>query len=256
MDEISNGGFNSFSGANLAPEDPYNLRQNYGPEDYDIRHNLNANYVWQVPIRKALGGHGWAPLTDGWQISGTAFYRTGLPYSIVDLDTSDTLNGLNYFADIRPTPLESVTVGCNPRSSAFTNPAGAVPCYSASVGGTTPATACNTVVAGQFPVPGCETGFGVPGLRNHFRGPQYVNTDFTIFKNTSIPHWERGKLGIGFQFFNLFNHPNFAFPVNDTSNPLFGQTDALVSPPTSILGSFIGGDASPRLIQVKASLTF
>jgi outer membrane receptor protein involved in Fe transport len=256
MDEISNGGFNSFSGANLSPEDPYNLRQNYGPEDYDVRHNLNANYVWQVPIRKALGGHGWAPLVDGWQISGTAFYRTGLPYSIVDLNTSDTLNGQNYFSDIRPTPLESVSVGCNPRSSAFTNPAGANPCYTASIGGTTPATACNTVTAGQFPVPGCETGFGVPGLRNHFRGPQYVNTDFTIFKNTTIPHWERGKLGIGFQFFNLFNHPNFAFPVNDTSNPLFGQTDALVSPPTSILGSFLGGDASPRLIQVKANLTF
>ena len=94
------------------------------------------------------------------------------------------------------------------------------------------------------------------GTRNKYRGPQYVNTDFTIFKNTTIPHWERGKLGIGFQFFNLFNHPNFAFPVNDTSNPLFGQTDALVSPPTSILGSFLGGDASPRLIQVKANLTF
>jgi hypothetical protein len=94
------------------------------------------------------------------------------------------------------------------------------------------------------------------GTRNKYRGPQYVNTDFTIFKNTSIPHWERGKLGIGFQFFNLFNHPNFAFPVSDTSSSLFGQTTSLVSPPTSILGSFLGGDASPRLIQLKASITF
>jgi hypothetical protein len=30
----------------------------------------------------------------------------------------------------------------------------------------------------------------------------------------------------------------------------------LVSPPTSILGSFLGGDASPRLIQLKANITF
>jgi len=255
LDEISNGGFDSFSGANLAPEDPYDLHQNYGPADYDVRHNLNANYVWAIPIRKALGGHGWSPLVDGWQVSGTAFYRTGLPYSITDLNTSDALNGLNYFADIRPTPLEAVSTGCNSRSSAFTNP-GVVPCYTASVGGTTPATACTTTTQGQFPIPGCETGFGVAGLRNHFRGPQYVNTDFTIFKNTSIPHWERGKLGIGFQFFNLFNHPNFNFPVSNIASPLFGQTDSLVSPPTSILGSFLGGDASPRLIQLKATLSF
>ncbi len=85
LDEVSNGGFNSRSRARTsAPQDPYNLRNNYGPADYDIRHNLNANYVWQVPIRKALGGHGWAPLVDGWQVSGTVFSRTGLPYTITD----------------------------------------------------------------------------------------------------------------------------------------------------------------------------
>jgi Carboxypeptidase regulatory-like domain len=256
LDEISNGGFNSFSGANLAPEDPYDLSQNYGPADYDVRHNINANYVWQVPIRRMLGGHGWAPLVDGWQVSGTAFYRTGLPYSITDgLESSTLNNSNNYFAAIRPDPLEPVSIGCNPRASAFTNGT-PVPCYTASAAGPSPAPACTIVTQGQFGIPGCETAFGAQGLRNKFRGPQYVNTDFTIFKNTTIPHWERGKLGIGFQFFNLFNHPNFNFPTSDTSSSLFGQTTSLVSPPTSILGSFLGGDASPRLIQVKASVTF
>jgi hypothetical protein len=108
----------------------------------------------------------------------------------------------------------------------------------------------------DFVVAGSETG-PTPGLRNAFRGPGYFNTDFTVVKNTAIPHWERGKLGIGFQFFNLFNHPNFNFPYSDLANSgLFGQTLSMVSPPTSILGSFLGGDASPRLIQLKAQLTF
>jgi hypothetical protein len=247
LDEVSNGGFNSFSGQGLAPQDPYDLRNNYGPADYDVRHNLNANYVWQVPIRKALGGHGWAPLVDGWQVSGTVFYRTGLPYTITDGDISGTLeNENNYFASVRPDALVGgLPMGCNPRASAFTNTT-IVPCYTVSTATT----------SGDFPVPGSETGFGATGTRNKYRGPQYVNTDFTIFKNTAIPHWERGKLGIGFQFFNLFNHPNFAFPTSDISSPLFGQTTGLVSPPTSILGSFLGGDASPRLIQVKANITF
>jgi hypothetical protein len=101
-----------------------------------------------------------------------------------------------------------------------------------------------------------ETGFGAQGLRNKFRGPNYFNTDFTVLKNTKIPRWERGQLGIGFQFFNVFNHPNFSFPNNDTASGVLGETFGLVSPPTSILGSFLGGDASPRLIQLKAQLTF
>ena len=240
LDEISNGGFNSFSGANLAPQNPYDLTNNYGPADYDVRHNLNANYVWPIPIRKALGGHGWAPLVDGWQISGTVFYRTGLPYTVTDGQLTDELNGQNYFGSIRPDLLVSnVSTTCNGRAAAYTN-ATVTPCLNAA----------------NFVAAGTETDFGVRGLRNKFRGPQYVNTDFTIFKNTSIPHWERGKLGIGFQFFNLFNHPNFSFPESDITSPLFGQTTSLVAPPTSILGSFLGGDASPRLIQLKASLTF
>jgi len=254
LDEVSNGGFLAFTGQSLAPQDPYDLRNNYGPADYDIRHSLNANYVWQVPIRKALGGHGWAPLVDGWQISGTVFARTGLPYTITDGTASSDLLSNNYFGAIRPdAQVSGLPSGCPSRSSAFTQ-ATPIPCYTVSTAQT--GTTCALATAGDFPIPGCETAFGMNGTRNKYRGPQYVNTDFTIFKNTTIPHWERGKLGIGFQFFNLFNHPNFQPPVSDISSSLFGQTDAMVSPPTSILGSFLGGDASPRLIQLKATLSF
>jgi len=35
----------------------------------------------------------------------------------------------------------------------------------------------------------------------------------TIMKYTMIPHWEGAKVGVGAQFFNLFNHPNFEGPV-------------------------------------------
>ena len=75
-------------------------------------------------------------------------------------------------------------------------------------------------------------------------------------KNTKLPKWESANLGIGLQFFNLFNHPNFNLPSNDITNPFFGTVQATVNPPTSILGSFLGGDASARLIQVKAQFTF
>jgi Carboxypeptidase regulatory-like domain len=245
LDEISNGGFSTFAltGDFLAPQNPFNLRDNYGPADYDVRHSFNANYVWQVPIRRALGGHGTPLLVDGWQVSGTIFARTGLPYSVTDSTLTAQLNGQGYFGPIFPNVVNpAISTACsNVRSSVPTGANGGV--------------TKNCLNSADFVAAGSETG-PTPGLRNLFRGPVYFNTDFTVMKNTNIPHWERGKLGIGFQFFNLFNHPNFNFPVSDLANPAFGQTQSLVSPPTSILGSFLGGDASPRLIQLKAQLTF
>jgi hypothetical protein len=44
-------------------------------------------------------------------------------------------------------------------------------------------------------------------------------------------------------------------PVGDVSNPNFGSIISTVNTPTSILGSFLEGDASPRLIQLKGTLT-
>ena len=188
-------------------------------------------------------GHGWATLVDGWQVSGTIFARTGLPYSVIDSTLGPKLNGQGYFGPIFPNVVNpAISTACSSvRSSVPT----------AANGGITK----NCLNPADFVAAGSETG-PTPGLRNLFRGPGYFNTDFTVMKNTNIPHWERGKLGIGFQFFNLFNHPNFNFPVNDLANPAFGQTQALVSPPTSVLGSFLGGDASPRIIQLKAQLIF
>ena len=92
--------------------------------------------------------------------------------------------------------------------------------------------------------------------RNRFRGPSYFNADFSIMKNSKVPGWENGVLGIGFQFFNFFNHPNFSLPDNGSSDQTFGQIQFLDQPPTSILGSGQGGDVAPRMIQLKVQLLF
>jgi hypothetical protein len=63
-------------------------------------------------------------------------------------------------------------------------------------------------------------------------------------------------LGIGFQFFNLFNHPNFQLPDGNLSDGTFGQIKYMSQSPTGILGSGLGGDASARMIQLKAQLRF
>ncbi len=244
FDEISNGGFDGFTeNSILNPENPANIRENYGPADYDARHVINANYVWEIPVRKALGGHGWKPLVDGWQVSGAVFHRTGFPFTISDPSyygagaNAAGVPGGNYFGYVFPAPTASVPVNCAGESHA--GPDG-VSCYA----------------AGAFPAAGTETDFAPQGYRNIYRGPNYTDTDFSFTKKTKIPGWERGEFQLGLQFFNLFNHYNFTLPISYTSSPQFGTIQGGVNPPTSILGSFLGGDAAPRLIQLKAQFVF
>lgn len=237
LDEVSNAGFLQYTfntnTSVLSPQDPFNLRRyNYGNADYDTRHYFSANYVWSVP-------RFWGPAAvfGGWELSGTVFARGGLPFTVVDGNATSVLAANNFGGALNDTG-----------AFVFANYLGGAP---SSCGSSSVSKPCLTV--SQFSP--AMSGLGTQ-RRNQFYGPKYFDTDFTVMKNFQVPHWEAGKLGIGLQFFNLFNHPNFDQPVGDVANPQFGLINTTVSTPTSILGSFLGGDASPRLIQLKARLTF
>ena len=89
MDTVSNGGFLPFSAGGILSPLPGDLARQYGPCDYDVRHNLTAQYVYQLPLKvrnRTLGG-----ALNGWQVSGTAFWHSGLPFSV--LSTPYSANG-------------------------------------------------------------------------------------------------------------------------------------------------------------------
>jgi hypothetical protein len=269
FDEVSNGGLNRFSfGSSVVPQDPNNFRGSYGAADYDARHSFNASYVWEVPVKAALRGHGPGYLVNGWQISGTIFVRTGFPYTVIDNAQSFNLQGNNFFGPIYAVPVgpPGPEISCGEGAAI---PLAPHPCQPPQLlaDGVTPNPNA------RFVQTGCETGFdtgnlpGPSGLcggpsvsfaqgRNRFRYPSYFNTDFSIMKITKIRRWENATLGIGFQFFNFFNRPNFGGPDNFSSDPSFGQILRMQSPPTGILGAGLGGDASPRNIQLKVKLEF
>jgi hypothetical protein len=81
-------------------------------------------------------------------------------------------------------------------------------------------------------------------------------------KSTIIPHWENAVLRIGFQFFNILNHPNFGLPFPDSSDPHLGVIGYMAQSSTTLLGnaqsstSFVGTNqnAASRMIQLKAEL--
>ena len=182
----------------------------------------------------------------GWQLSGTLFARSGLPYTVLNSGTSAGLGAFNYqspaFANYDG---PSSTPNCNSPSSVSSGP-----CLSPSLFPDIAAGGVNGPGAGQL------LSGTMNQRRNQFFGPHYFDTDMTIMKYTQIPRWESAKFGVGAQFFNLFNHPNFESPVNDINSGSFGHVLDTVNTPTSILGSFLGGDSSARLVQLTMKLNF
>ena len=75
-------------------------------------------------------------------------------------------------------------------------------------------------------------------------------------KNTHLPHWENVSLGLGVQFFNLFNHPSFGLPSNNIDDFGFGWIFGPAAPYTNLMGNNTGGDNARRLIQLKGQLRF
>jgi len=234
LDDVSNGGLLGFGGNTLAAIDPFNIRAyNYGNSDYDVRHYISASYVLDNVVRGAGFHRGPNAVFGGWTISGTIFHRTGFPFSVTD-SVNNLVGGGTAFA-------YSTTAGrpsCG-SSAVYTNN---TPCLTLSE--------FSPVVDAAS---GLMLGFGNQS-RNQYRGPGYFNTDLNILKSFQIH--EGVKLAVGAQFFNLFNHPNFAPPVSNIESPYFGQVLNTVNVPTSILGSFLGGDASPRLVQLHGEFTF
>lgn len=241
LDDVSNGGvvneqFGIFqTNGNISlPQNPFNIRGNYGPADYDVRHYFSANFVFTDLLRHAGFKYGSNRIFGGWTLSSNWFWRSGMPFTIVDTSATSTLTGYNYDGAIFASPLGAVPTSC---TSAVNSP-----CLS------------TTQFAPSAAAVGAPTGFGTIG-RNSIYGPRFFDADMALMKDIRIK--ERLTFSFGAQAYNVFNHPNFDQPVGDISNPLFGSSIAEVAPPTSLLGAFVPGTAaSPRFIEIKGILRF
>jgi hypothetical protein len=255
-DQVSNGGFLQFSAGGILSPLPGELARDNGPCDYDIRDNLTAQYVYELPMKVRSRRLGYA--LNGWQASGTAFWHSGIPFSVVSTPYSDGGNGIvqgsgPQFASAVPgvplyakKPVAGVT---QPGTLQWLNPGAFVSAVDPSTG------AC---AGGDSPA-NCQ--FGSLG-RNSLRGPEFLWSDFYLTK--SFPLTERVKLRVEGQFFNVFNHPNFGLPSmvlagipgNPGTQTGFGALTYTTSPPTGLLGVGLGGDNAPRMIALQARIEF
>ena len=263
MDTVSNGGFLQFSAGGILSPLPGDLARDYGPCDYDIRHNLNAQYSYQFPskVQSHLLGH----VLNGWQVSGTFFWHSGIPFSVLSTPysapcqqepkkTCGIVDGSGpQFASVVPgvplydhNPISGVT---QPGTLQWLNPDAFVSTVNPMTG---------TCLSADSPA-NCQ--FGTLG-RNALRGPNFAWSDFYLTKWFALT--ERVKLRFDVQFFNVFNHPNFGLPNmvlagipgKPATQTGFGALTYTTSPPTGLLGVGLGGDSTPRMIAFQLRLEF
>ena len=256
MDTVSNGGFLQFSAGGILSPLPGDLARDYGPCDYDIRNNLNAQYVYQLPFK--TGNHFLGYALNGWQVSGTVFWHSGIPFSVLSTPYSANGNGIvngsgPQFASIVPgvplyehNPIPGVT---QPGTVQWLNSNAFVSAVDPSTG---------TCLGGDS-AKNCQ--FGTLG-RNALRGPDFVWSDFYVTK--WFPLTEHAKMRFDVQFFNVFNHPNFGLPSmvlagipgKPSTQTGFGAFTYTTSPPTGLLGVGLGGDSTPRMIAFQLRIEF
>jgi hypothetical protein len=167
------------------------------PSDFDATHQLNANWVWDLPYGRGRhwgsGAHGVVnAVFGGWGLNGLARWTSGFPFSVEA--------GAGYSTDFE---LEgsSILTGPKPKTGVFNTPNGpsvfqnpqsiTCECYAGAGSG-------NTFRA---PLP------GEAGQRNNFRGPGFFGIDPGLSKTWNLT--EDKTLRFAWEVFNATNSVRF-----------------------------------------------
>jgi hypothetical protein len=215
----SSGVFNEkdLSNANLYPYFP-DPTFNYGPADYDLRHNLMVNYTYELPGHNLTGPS--ALLLKGWQWSGIVRAASGAPYTpTLGSDQAKTLSARGAGGQ-RP----SVQDGASGKIESTGDPD-------------------QWFDLGQFIFP--EAGFLGNLGRGTGRGDNIVTFDTTVTKNTYITSSK--YVQFRFELFNALNAVNFSNP----GRPAVFNAQGVINPNAARLTS-----TSVRARQLQLSLKF
>jgi len=234
LTDVEGVGFNAvFLGGDGNSNDPNNRRQRWGPADFDRTQRFVLTYLWEIPHPR---GENFVnrKVLNGWAFSGVTTFQSGLPVTITDPAGGSIFgSGSNSRAQLCPgfTQAQVATSGrVEARLNNYFNPL-------AFASASTPnAPGC------PFPQIGDGTGYGDTG-RAAFRGPHQANFDVSLAKSTKVGGLsEAASLEFRTEFFNAFNHAQFANPGFIFGTPSFGKIQA-----TSV---------APRLIQFGLKYSF
>jgi hypothetical protein len=196
--------------------DTYDTSMLWGPSEFDARHSLIVNYVYQLPfLRKQEGLAG--KLLGGWQLSGISQFQTGVPCSViapnvdyagVGQDANWGCGGNGQFWVVNGDPKIIGSFGPTGQWFATTNPDGS-PIFTA-------------------PTPGT---FNTQRVRNLIYQPGFQNWNMGLFK--TFPVNEHLRFQFRAEAYNVWNHPNWCgnsgcsgttnIGLNPTNTATFGK---------------------------------
>ncbi len=215
----------------LRPED------NRAVSDFDVRHVINMNSVWELPIGRNRSYFSnmnkYADIfLGGWQVSSIFRYNTGYPISGVSAN----------FVDIAGWP-----TNWNSRSFVVrTRPVSTSPCNTCGDGGVPNLFTDRTQAYQSFRV----AAPGETGDRNALRYPGYIVLDFGIAKSFQMPWNENHKVQFRVDTFNLTNTQKFTLV-----DSIFGL-DPYREQPSNTFGNFGAIQGTPRVMQFAIRYDF
>ena len=221
-DQSSSLGRNEFGNGQARTVDPYNKRLNRGLSDFDVRHNLSLNFVYDLPFGSKASGLR-RVFVSGWQLSGILTAQTGIPVSPIftfDQDRDGTTDN-----EQRPNLAPGLTrIPTNLSKTQLFDP-------------------------GVLVLP--PVGFRGSLGRNVITGPGLFTLDPAVVKKFSLSHDGERSLQFRMEIFNVLNRTNFAIP--EVSN-LTIFTDANTRNPTA--GQLTKTSTPSRQIQFALRLVF
>jgi hypothetical protein len=193
------------SGAVL--QDAFNVNAFRGSSDFDQRHNITADALYELPFgrNKRFAQHA-NRLVDavigGWQVSTIVRYHSGLPSTITAEGVYPTNYEISALVDLLP--------GAPNRYGKYIDDNGV------------PSLFPSTSAANHY----FQQAGGVTGTRAIVRLPGNSNVDIAVMKTFNLP-WEGHRISFRGEAFNAFNHVNLYNPVLDVYNTgQFGEFQA------------------------------
>jgi Carboxypeptidase regulatory-like domain len=205
----------------------FDLRQHRGVSDFDTTHQINANWIAELPFGrgKAIAADASTlldSLVGGWQVSGLLRWTSGFPFSVG--------NGYAWATDWNYSGLAQMVT--KPKTGVYVQPDGSVSVFA------NPA-AAQADFTNPFP--------GQSGSRNVLRGPGFVGVDMGLSKRWKLP-FENSSLQFRWEVFNVFNQVRFNVQ-SVTNPPSFQQVP-------SAFGNFTSLLTNPRVMQFALRYEF
>jgi hypothetical protein len=212
---------NAYGGLGGQVINAWSPKQLRAPSDFDLTHQINANWIAELPFGKGkwIGNEAHGVLEGiigGWQLTGLARWTSGFPVGVSNGAQWPTNWELSGFA---------TQTGSVQTHGAVKNPDGTVNLF----GNASAAAAALNNFQPDFP--------GQSGNRNSLRGDGFAGLDLGLSKLWHMPWKESHSLQFRWEVFNALNLTRFdveSLSLSITNSSNFGNYTGLLTNPRSM----------------------